>query len=360
MNAPDDFGLSPAATIASVAGVAPSPWHTPFWAAWHADLWACSPRLAPHPPSDPSDPGVTHAFESTGRVRIGARLLPARDARGAPTAARAGVVVTHGYADVDALARDEERCTALSRRGVAVLLVRVRGYPGSQLDAGPLERTPTGYITLGLDALMHKPEDARVWVIPQAVADVANACRALQAHLASPGLPDPPIFLRGESFGAGLAVIAAAQLGLAPDPARRVEIARLAIGVPTLGDWPWRLALPDDRVPRAGMNRELRELLIRHAHREAAIADVLGLCDAVIHARLLRAPVLAKLAFRDDLVPAPTQASIFNALATPTGLKRRFVVRYGHYDGGLANARRHAQFESLADDYLDPANDPGL
>lgn len=349
MNAPDDFGLTPAATVASVADAAPSPWHAAFWAAWHADLQACTPRLSPHPPSDPSDPGVTHAFESVGRVRIGARLV-------GPPQAAAGVVVVHGYHDVETLARDEERYAGLARRGLAVLLLRVRGYPGSQLDAGPLDRTPTGYITLGLDALMHKPEDARVWILPQAVADVANACRALQARLGTPSRPGPPIFLRGESFGAGLAVIAAAQLAAAPAESR-LEIGRLALGVPSLGDWPWRLAAPEHRLPRSGMSRELRELLIRNASREGGIAHVLRLCDAVVHARLLRAPVLAKLALRDDHVPAPTQAAVFNALATATGLKSRFAVRFGHFDGGLANARRHAQFEALAERFLDPATD---
>ena len=52
---------------------------------------------------------------------------------------------------------------------------------------------------------------------------------------------------------------------------------------------------------------------------------------------------------------APTQAAVFNALATPTGLRHRFPVRFGHYDGGLANARRHAQFEAAAEAFLDPA-----
>jgi cephalosporin-C deacetylase-like acetyl esterase len=353
MNAPDDFGLSPAATIASVADTTPSPWHTAFWAAWHQRLAALSPALRPDPPADPSDPGVTHHIVSLGGVRIGARLLEARDAAGRPAPPRAGAVILHGYTDVDPLNREEERFTGLARRGIAVLLVRLRGFPGSQLDAGPLDRAPLGYIATGLETLMHGPEDGLRWVVAGAIADAACACQALAEHLAQAGAPGAPIGLRGDSFGGGIAVMAAAQLALAP--ARRVDIHRLVLGLPSLGDWPWRLSLPDGRVPRAGMNRDLREVMIRNAEREPLLAGLLRACDAVVHARVVRAPTLAKLAFRDDVVPAPTQAAVFNALATPTSLRQRFPVRFGHYDGGLANARRHAQFEAVAEAFLDPA-----
>lgn len=346
MHAPDDFDLSPVATLAHVVGGALSPWHAPFWAAWHAEFWKTTPRLTPRDAAqvDSADPGVTHQFESFRGARIGCRLLPAIG----PT--RGGVVVLHGYSDVPLLAKDETSWASLTRLGLAVLLVRVRGYPGSQLDTGPLDRHLTGYITVGLEGLMLKPEDALRWVLPAAVADAANACRALHAHLAA-DLPATPLFIRGESFGAGLAVIAAAQL------ASRLDIHRLALGLPTLGDWSWRLALPDARIPRTGMNREVRELLIQQAARHDEILSILQLCDAALHARHVRADSLCKLAFRDDVVPAPTQAAIFNALAAPRGMKHRFVTRFGHFDGGLANARRHAEFDRLVEAFLNPAAD---
>jgi len=42
------------------------------------------------------------------------------------------------------------------------------------------------------------------------------------------------------------------------------------------------------------------------------------------------------------VVPAPTAAAVFNALAGDPGRKWRFTVRYGHHDGGVADMRRHA------------------
>ncbi|XVJ59939.1 MAG: hypothetical protein HEQ23_11270 [Tepidisphaera sp.] len=349
MNLPHDFGFSPAATLAHVADPTLPPGFQAFWQAWQRDFWAETPTLESHPVADASDPGVTHRFRSTllGRTeRIGCRLIPARDPAGNPAPARLGVVVTHGYSGVDPLAKDEERYSALSRRGVAVLLVRVRGYAGSQLGVGPLERHPTGYITHGLERLMHAPEDALHWVLPGAVADVANACRVLAAHLSPAPGASVPIALRGESFGGGLAVIAAAQL------ASKLPIAKLVLGVPTLGDWAWRVAIPEADLPRAGMGREIRELLIRLGERAAATVDVLRYCDATLHAPTVRCPAMVKLALRDDLVPAPSQAAIRNALGSATDERTRFIVRYGHFDGGIANARLHAEFEKQADAFL--------
>jgi cephalosporin-C deacetylase-like acetyl esterase len=353
MNLPNDFGLSPAATMAHVADPTPAPWHQAFWQAWGREFWARAPRLDRLPPADPSDPGVTHRFESAlvdRSVAVGCRLLAARDANDAPVAARAGVVVTHGYSGVDPLAKDEERFLAMARHGVAVLLVRVRGFAGSQLGVGPLEQHSTGYVTHGLERLMHAPEDAMSWVLPGAVADVANACRALASHLTTVDGVAPPISIRGESFGAGLAVVAAAQL------APRFQIHRMVLGVPTLGDWAWRLSLPESSLPRAGMGREIRELLIREGERAESIVEVLRLCDAAVHAPAVRCPVLVKLPFRDDMVPAPSQAAIFNALGSNIGERERFVVPYGHFDGGIANARRHAEFERCGDEFLNPTS----
>jgi len=58
------------------------------------------------------------------------------------------------------------------------------------------------------------------------------------------------------------------------------------------------------------------------------------------------------------MVPAPAAASVFNALATDPARKWRHVVKYGHFDGGIADMRRHAAFEKLVVEFLDPAKEP--
>jgi hypothetical protein len=58
------------------------------------------------------------------------------------------------------------------------------------------------------------------------------------------------------------------------------------------------------------------------------------------------------------VVPAPSAAAVFNALGTPRALKWRYVVRYGHFEGGIRDARAHARFERLAERFLDPAVEP--
>ena len=58
----------------------------------------------------------------------------------------------------------------------------------------------------------------------------------------------------------------------------------------------------------------------------------------------------------DDVVPAPSAAAVFNGLASPRAW--RFVTRFGHYDGGVADARRHVLFARLHPSFADPAVDP--
>jgi cephalosporin-C deacetylase-like acetyl esterase len=76
------------------------------------------------------------------------------------------------------------------------------------------------------------------------------------------------------------------------------------------------------------------------------------LFDAAHHAAGVTIPVLCKLAERDDVVPAPSAAAVFHGLASPR--KWSFVVPYGHFDGGLAAARRHVTFERLLARFLEP------
>ncbi|HRJ50853.1 MAG TPA: hypothetical protein PKU91_09975, partial [Phycisphaerales bacterium] len=81
----------------------------------------------------------------------------------------------------------------------------------------------------------------------------------------------------------------------------------------------------------------------------------IGIADAVVHAAEVRAPTLCKLAERDDVVPAPSAAAVYNAIGTDPVAKWRFVTPYGHFDGGIRNARRHAIFDKVVELFLDPS-----
>ncbi|MFG0259264.1 MAG: hypothetical protein ACF8LK_02840, partial [Phycisphaerales bacterium JB041] len=91
---------------------------------------------------------------------------------------------------------------------------------------------------------------------------------------------------------------------------------------------------------------------------EAEARDTLHLCDAAVHARKVRAFTLCKLALRDEVVPAPSAAAVFNALGTDPGDKWRFIVEQGHTEPSLALGRRLAIYERCAADFLDPTREP--
>lgn len=350
MQLPDDFGLTPVATLAHVGDVTPARNHSVFWNHVAAAAWAENSAVLPASSgdADPSDPTASERVLSIKNTRIGCRLL--RPPKGTPV--RALCVTTHGYSKVPTLAEAEQQWSGLAERGVAVLLVRVRGYPGSQRDAGPLISHPLGYITHGLDVICNRPEDHFVWVTPQAVADVVCACRALRKMFTSSGAT-PPLFLHGESFGGGLALLAAALLTIKEEPP-----SRLALALPTLGDWPWRVKHVPIGGPADTINEQVWRILVGARERQPQIEHTLRLADAVVHAPRVRCATLCKLATRDDIVPAPTAAAIYNALGSDPGRKWRFVVPYGHFDGGLKNARRHALFDKALLDFLDPRTDP--
>src|SRR5688572_30121212 len=98
---PDDFGLSPIATLAHVGEPTRSIRHGSFWKIWNAGVMSDRPRLLGRdgPRSDPSDPSATHEFESCRHTRIGCTLLWPQ--RGRP---RAGLIALHGYEGVPGLA----------------------------------------------------------------------------------------------------------------------------------------------------------------------------------------------------------------------------------------------------------------
>jgi cephalosporin-C deacetylase-like acetyl esterase len=155
-----------------------------------------------------------------------------------------------------------------------------------------------------------------------------------------------PLALHGEALGGGLAVIAAAQLAQMGNPP-----ARLVISVPDLGDWRWRVSRYC-----GGPAGAVNAAVVAARRGGEKLAQTLVSFDAALHARSVECAVLCKLAERDDVVPAPAAAAVFNAL--PDGRKRRFVTRFGHYDGGLADARRHARFDRIAHSFLDSSGSP--
>ncbi|MEC9373300.1 MAG: acetylxylan esterase [Planctomycetota bacterium] len=333
MNAPEDFGLPPAQTLAHVADRTPALGHSPYWMQWAEALSDLEPAFTESSRSikkseDPGAPGVTHTFESLRSTRIGCRIIePASETRGV-------IITTHGYETPAELTDDHP----WPDHDLAVIKLRVRGYPGSQLDTGPLTQHPGGWITHGL-------ERADTWILPLAVADLVNAFRAARTRYGE----ETPISIHGESFGGGLAVLAAAQL------AGREFVHRMSIALPTLGDWTWRVR---NFLPRAvGINADIAAFLHTHASIENEILHTLRISDAAIHAPRVVCPVLCKLALRDEVVPAPTAASVFNALGTSPTMKWRYITRFGHFDGGIADLRRHGHFDRLSASFLDPAED---
>jgi cephalosporin-C deacetylase-like acetyl esterase len=347
---PSDFGLSPAATLAHIGDPARSPRHAAFWKTWSAAVFEVpAPRLIErtHKDEDASDLSATHQFESVRHIRIGTALaLP--NGR-----AKAALVTLHGYGDVPSLAQSLAAGQPLVERGVAVLAVRIRGYPGSRLDTPHLsaasdEKGGGAWMTCGLTEPLSSAGIGSEWSFAYAVADVVNAVRALRTHL-----DNCHISLHGESFGGALATTAAAVL------ADHQEIARLAIGVPSMGDWPWRLSGPPEAFRCGiGSGRLIRQCIEDHPDLAPEILHTLRVLDTAVLARRVRCPVLCKLALRDEMVPAPAAAAVFNSLATDPARKWRHVTRYGHFDGGIADLRRHAAFDKLLIAFLDPAREP--
>jgi cephalosporin-C deacetylase-like acetyl esterase len=330
MHEPDNYGLSDSMTMLQVGDATPPPGFVQYWSDWASRAFAITAALTEHPapgqPGDPGAAGVTHTIRSLGDVRIGVRLIEP------DSPPRAIVISAHGYAlnGAEPLTDDNP----WTQRNLAVLKLRLRGYPGSCFDTGDLVSHELGYVTHGIN-------DPREWILAGGVADIVAAVRAAREHYG----PSVPVMLHGESFGGGLAVIAASQL------AGRIPIARIALGLPSLGWWQWRLA----RRPHAGIGFEVRRYLDTQREHAELIITTLKLFDAMTHARRVTCPLVCKIAERDDVVPAPTAAAVYNAIASDPGLKWRFVTRYGHFDGGLADLRRHAMFEMLIAGFLDPA-----
>ncbi len=260
-------------------------------------------------------------IESLRHVRIVGQLTMPGDAK----PVRGGVVASHGY-DVPTtdLSADSEPWNG---RGLATLRIRVRGYPPSVEDMPDLRGA----------WIPHNIDSPEAWILRGAVGDVVQAYRCLRAKLG----PDLPISIHGESFGGGLAVIAAAQLAAMNDPP-----ARLVLGLPTFGDWRWRAGRYCN-----GSGGQINRIIETKRQDGGRFIEQLRLFDTAIHGTAITCPVLCKLAIQDDVVPAPSAAAVFNAIGSP--LKWRFIVRYGHFDGGIADLRRHALYERISVEFLD-------
>ena len=352
---PEDYGLTDVQTFAHIGDPSPAPDHSVFWKHWFQRLIQDSPSLGVRTIDDPSDPTATNEFVSQDGVRIGCTLVLPRC--GKPV--RASLVSVHGYTQTGTLEESARRWQSIADTGVAVLILRLRGYPGSQIGIGD-QTTPdkhgAGWIGRGFAGESH--ED---WILPRAIADVCNACRVMRNALlgrdtdaeitVDPQIDHPGVFLTGSSLGGGIATIAASQL--IGRLSGESIIDRLAIGLPSLGAWNWRLSHQLSGRP-SGTTSDIERILSQHNDRRAELIHRLRLCDAVIHGRKVRVPTLGMLARKDEIAPAPSAAAVFNAIDADPGRKWRFVVPYGHFEGSIANTRRHVLYERTLTDFFHP------
>jgi cephalosporin-C deacetylase-like acetyl esterase len=350
---PSDFGMSAVETFAHVGDPSPAPDHSVFWNAWFERLGQESPVLSKRLEEDSSDPSATHEFVSTHGVRVGCRLItPPKD-----VPVRASLVTVHGYSVPESLEHEDRRWEDVCNKGVAVLAIRLRGFPGSRTNARgsiiELDASDRDWITTGFDSYEHKD-----WVLPDALGDVCNAVRVMRNALLGRDARDlepwlegeprhPDIYLHGRSLGGGLATIASAQLS--GRMLGRPIVDRLALEVPSLGAWNWRMLHSN-----AGLSARFQSILGANPDRHEELMNRLRLMDAVVHGRKVRGPTLAMLARRDDVAPAPSAAAVFNAVDSDPGYKWRFCVPCGHVEGDVATNRRIAVFRKVLQDFFDP------
>lgn len=319
ITAPETYGLTAEETLAHRADADVPEGFAAYWEETREAMLAQTPSFA----ASLNAGANTIMVRSFRDVRVMARVtLPA----GKP---RAMVVTSHGYGNVAGVFDEDD--DAWVEAGFGVCRVRVRGFPPSTLDVADCRG----------DWILHKLESPADWIARGAVCDVIQAYRAMRWSFGEA----IPIVLHGESFGGGLAVIAAAQLRVMGD-----EPFRLAIGLPSFGDWRWRAGRYC-----SGAGYAVNVLLDSRRADRVKVVEGMRLLDACLHAPGISCACLAKLAQQDDVVPAPTAAAVYNALGSKE--KWRFVTRYGHFEGGLADARRHAVFERILRVFTDPEID---
>ncbi|NQX95767.1 MAG: alpha/beta fold hydrolase, partial [Erythrobacter sp.] len=268
------------------------------------------------------------------------------------------LVTVHGDGVPDPLDVNGRRWQRVADRGVAVLLMRLRGYPGSRKSVGNLtESNDVGntWIARGFDSPDHNE-----WVLPHGIADVCNACRVMRNALlgrdsdldiqVDDSIDHPGVYLHGSSLGGGLAVISAAQL-IGKLRGESI-IDRLAIATPSLGDWQTRLQEP------TGTAAQLRRVIDDNPDRREELLARTRLCDAVVHGRKVRVPTFSMLAKRDAVVAPTTAAAVLNSIDADPGRKWRFLIEQGHHDGDTGVNRRIAMYRRALCDFFDPEMRP--
>lgn len=354
MNPPSSTNPNFVRTFAHIGDPVPASDHAPFWKHWFDALVDHTPVLTRRLTPDPSDPGATHEFDSFDGVTIGARLVLPSDGR--PVGA--SLVTVHGDMPPDPLDINARRWQRVADRGIAVLLIRLRGYPGSRTSCGDLTQINehgNTWITRGFYAESHDK-----WILPKGVADVCNACRVMRNALlgrdtdlridVDSEMDHPGVFLHGSSLGAGLAIISAGQL---IGKIRGESIVdRLAIAMPSLGDWQTRLTHP------SGAALQIKRVIDANPDRREELLARLKLCDSIVHGRRVRVPTFAMLAREDKVVPAQCAAAAFNAIDADPGKKWRFVIDHGHHDGDTHTNRRIALYRRALCDFFDPKRMP--
>lgn len=327
ISAPHDYGLTPGQTLEHVADVKPPVGFNDFWTGIREEV----ETLSTHFRGTIDGPVNRVWFDSVRAVRIAGRLtLPERKPRGA-------VIAVHGHEVADDFEGGYDSCEPWTEYGLATLRIRVRGFPPSVGETDDLRA----------QWVPHNIEVAEAWIVPRAVADVMQAYRCLRRYVGE----DMPINLHGVSLGAGLGVVAAAQLAAMTNQGRFPH--RMVLEHPDLGDWAWRLSRCC-----LGPGGEVSDRVEWLRDEEGQVLRTLELADAALHACSVACPVLCKLAWLDETVPAPSAASVFNALG---GVEKwRYVTRFGHYEGGLADARRHEVFRKLHPQFLNPGQNPAL
>jgi cephalosporin-C deacetylase len=316
------------ATLAHRIQTAPPDGFNEHWAAFREEVAALPRRWRSSiGPDSPGETALTPIPSTRGHAVFARIAVP-------PDPVEGVAVVLHGAGAIEGfppLGPDERPPglpRALLERGLAAVELRVRGVPPSTEVLGEL----------GAEWILHRLESPDAWIVRGAVADVVQAVRCAR-HVFGEATP---LLLTGESLGGGLAVLAAAQL-----EQMEIPLHRLVVGLPSLGDWRWRMGRHC-----AGSGGLVNERLLQLREDAELAQRSLELHDAAHHARFVTTPCLCKLADRDEVVPAPAAAAVVNALSSKD--LWRFAVRFGHYEGGLADLRRHAAFERLQAAWLRP------
>lgn len=354
MDLPSSTNPEMVRTFAHIGDPVPASDHAPIWKRWFDSLVHHTPVLTRRAVLDPSDPSATHEFDSVDGVTIGARLVLPSDGR----PVKASLVTVHGDMPPDPLDINARRWQRVADRGVAVLLMRLRGYPGSRTTCGDLTQINehgNTWITRGFDA-----ESFDAWILPKGVADVCNACRVMRNVLlhrdtdtdipVDDSVEHHGVYLHGSSLGGGLAVISAGQL-IGKLRGESI-IDRLAIAMPSLGDWATRLGTP------SGAALQIKRVIDANPDRREELMERLKLCDAIVHGRKVRVPTFAMLARQDQVVPAHTAAAVFNSIDADPGRKWRFLIDHGHHEGHAPTNRRIALYRRALSDFFDPEQTP--